>query len=132
MGPSLTGKPGWGGCGGLQCKNVMRKEGDMCLLLPRRRREKQVVIFDSRRTCFQCDPGGHTFGKGDPSHRQAVCVLLYCWEEGRQKRKNAFSFPTEELQFGNWELLSGRSLKEDTSVRAHRVASVRKTQPSRI
>ena len=100
-GPSPTGKPGWGR--GRQDRHVRREGG----------REKQVAVSDARWTCFQWDLKVLVWeGKLAPPGRQAVStVLLYCWEEGRQRDKLLF-FGTEMFTLGNLKLLRGGRWKE--------------------
>ena len=97
----------------------------------RREREKQVAAFDARWTCFHWDLEVLVWeGTIAPPARQAVfSVLLYCWEEGRQRDKLLF-FGTKVFKLGNLQLLRGGRWKEYVFVGLHWVATPRKKKKS--
>lgn len=86
-GPSETRNPE-----GVQYRNGGRKAWDVCPLLPRSWRKKQVVISDSRWTRFQGDLYKCLLERGIQSHLgSGFTVLLYCWEQERQEKFLLFS-----------------------------------------
>lgn len=124
MGTFIDGEAGGGG---MQWRNTRRKEWEMCLLLPRWWTEKQVVIFDSRWTCFQRALKGLLWeGKSELFGKLFLCVALLLGR-GKTKRKTPSCFLQKNFNLGACSYGRAGDGKE---VNAHGVASARKPSPN--
>lgn len=124
MGTFIDGEAGGGG---MQWRNTRRKEWEMCLLLPRWWTEKQVVIFDSRWTCFQRALKGLLWeGKSELFGKLFLCVALLPGR-GKTKRKTPSCFLQKNFNLGACSYGRAGDGKE---VNAHGVASARKPSPN--